>query len=236
MNDTATADSRTARGEMTRRKIVAVAERLFAERGIEGVSLNDINKAAGQRNKNATHYHFGSKEGLLQAIHDKHEPGISARRDELLDEMEAHGELNLRNVVRAMVRPLAEKLDDPDGGPEYVRFCAHTVVTRTMSVLKAIEPMFTYGSVERLVAVLEKDAVKLPDPLRMQRGLMLAVMLTHSLAEYCNVLDQLAEPDRQRATELFVSDLEDTLAAVLATPPSRQTLSLLPGRPVAVGE
>lgn len=54
MSDTS-APARTERSTSTRNKIIRVAVRLFAERGIDGVSLNDINKAAGQRNKNATH-------------------------------------------------------------------------------------------------------------------------------------------------------------------------------------
>lgn len=48
-------ESLTVKSVVTRAKLVAIAERLFAERGIEGVSLSDINKAAGQRNRNAGH-------------------------------------------------------------------------------------------------------------------------------------------------------------------------------------
>ena len=51
-----------------RRSLVAAGERLFAERGIRAVSLREINKAAGQRNSSALHYHFGSREGLLRAL------------------------------------------------------------------------------------------------------------------------------------------------------------------------
>src|SRR5687767_14871183 len=129
-------ESFSARSIATRAKLVAIAEREFAERGIEGVSLNDINRLAGQRNKNATHYHFGNKSGLIQAILDKHEPGIALRRNELLDEFEARGELTLRNLVRAMLYPMAEKLGDPDGGPQYLRFSSQLVLSHTMSALK----------------------------------------------------------------------------------------------------
>jgi AcrR family transcriptional regulator len=37
------------RGVGTRQRILDAAERIMAERGIEGVSLNEINSAAGQR-------------------------------------------------------------------------------------------------------------------------------------------------------------------------------------------
>ncbi|MEV1201628.1 helix-turn-helix domain-containing protein, partial [Microbispora rosea] len=41
--------------ETTVRRLVDAAERLFAERGIDAVSLREINAAAGQRNSTALH-------------------------------------------------------------------------------------------------------------------------------------------------------------------------------------
>ena len=67
----------TRRSLETRARLIAVAERLLAARSIEGVSLNEISKAAGQRNSNVCQYHFGNKQGLLQAILDKHVLGIA---------------------------------------------------------------------------------------------------------------------------------------------------------------
>ena len=59
---------RSADPDATRARIVAACERLFAERGIERVSLNEIVAAAGQRNASAIHYHFGDREGLMERV------------------------------------------------------------------------------------------------------------------------------------------------------------------------
>ena len=48
--------------------LLNVAERLFAEDGIENVALTGIVAASGQKNRSALHYHFGSREGVLQAV------------------------------------------------------------------------------------------------------------------------------------------------------------------------
>ena len=48
-----------------RQAIVEAAERLFAERGIEAVSLRDVSAAAGQRNHSAAQYHFGDRAQLV---------------------------------------------------------------------------------------------------------------------------------------------------------------------------
>ena len=55
----------------TQAVLISTAERLFAERGLEAVSLSEINRDAGQRNKSALHYHFGSRDGLLKALLEK---------------------------------------------------------------------------------------------------------------------------------------------------------------------
>src|SRR5436309_1601566 len=47
--------------------ILSVAERLFAEHGVDQVSLAQINREAGQRNRSAINYHFGSKQSLPPA-------------------------------------------------------------------------------------------------------------------------------------------------------------------------
>lgn len=51
----------------TRDRILDVAERLFAARGIESVTLRDITSEAGV-NLAAVHYHLGSRDELLRAI------------------------------------------------------------------------------------------------------------------------------------------------------------------------
>ena len=48
----------------TRGRILDAAEQLFYQRGIDNVSLADINQAAGQKNRNALQYHFGDKTAL----------------------------------------------------------------------------------------------------------------------------------------------------------------------------
>lgn len=50
------ADAPRRGGRATRTHLIDVAERLFAERGIDAVSISEILEAAGQRNKNAVYY------------------------------------------------------------------------------------------------------------------------------------------------------------------------------------
>jgi AcrR family transcriptional regulator len=80
-------------------RIVVAAERLFARRGIDGVSLRQISVEAGSSNNSAVHYYFGSKEGLIGAIFRHRLPQLLSERrllaarcdpDDLRSRFEAH--------------------------------------------------------------------------------------------------------------------------------------------------
>jgi AcrR family transcriptional regulator len=95
----------------TRERIIVSAEKLFAMRGIEGVSIRDITQAAGV-NLAAINYHFGTKSALAAEVFKHCIDPINARRLKLLDAVEnsASGKSpKLEAVVEAMVRPAVER-------------------------------------------------------------------------------------------------------------------------------
>lgn len=105
----------------TERRLILAAERLFAERGIDAVSLRAINAAAGT-NVASVHYHFGSKDALLQALIQERSQEVSTRRAVLLDQMEAGGVITARGLAEAFALPVAEMA--ASGGETWVQFIA----------------------------------------------------------------------------------------------------------------
>lgn len=95
----------TARRGRTRDRLMAAGERLIGAKGINGVSLEEIARAAGQANKYAVQYHFGGREGLVQHILDTRLAAVEARRAEMLAETDPH---ETAAIVAAFVLPLAE--------------------------------------------------------------------------------------------------------------------------------
>ena len=92
----------------TRTHILDTAERLFAGRGIDAVSIRDLVEAAGV-NLAAVHYHFGSREELVRAVIERRIVPMNAERLRLLDEVEqAAGEVTpkLEDILRAFVAPV----------------------------------------------------------------------------------------------------------------------------------
>jgi len=147
-----------------RERLLDCAEALFAEHGLEGVSLRAINAAAGL-SAAALHYHFGSQQALLEAILERRMPALMERRRELLDELEGRPDpISARDVLEALMRPLTELLSD--GGEPGLRYL------RLLHRLQSdgdIDPEFVVarwpGGVDRLVPLLRRALPGLPVPL-----------------------------------------------------------------------
>jgi AcrR family transcriptional regulator len=114
--------------------VLDVAERLFAERGIDGVSLREIGKVAGSRNTGVAHYYFGDKQRLVDAIIARRSPSLHARRAHLLAEATSEvGDILVgpEVLVRVIMRPLAEALEM---GDYFVGFLARIATESPTSI------------------------------------------------------------------------------------------------------
>lgn len=197
----------------TSANLVATAERLFAERGVDAVSLREIAREAGARNVMAVQYHFTDRAGVLAAIADKHLPVVDARRDALLDGIESEARPSMRAMASALVRPLAAKLADPDGGPAFL--CIHA------DLLNRPVPSFDLtgrsGSLQRWRAMLEP----MLDPVAVTLHPRLGA-LVYAAVE----LGRRAATAPHADDRLFSSHLVDTVAAMLGAPLSDETRAL----------
>lgn len=108
----------------TRTRLIDAAERLFAARGIDGVSLREINRASGAKNAVAVQYHFTDRWGVVRAVLDKHREPVEAARHAMLDRIDELAQPGAGHLAAALVRPLAAKLGDPDGGTEFLQIYA----------------------------------------------------------------------------------------------------------------
>ncbi|WP_061289440.1 TetR/AcrR family transcriptional regulator [Herbidospora cretacea] len=200
-----------------RLRLVLAAEELFADRGVDAVSLREINAAAGQRNASALQYHFGDRDGLLRAVLARHDPPVEYARHALLDAFEAAPPAEpLRALAGAFVRPLAAKLADVEGR-RYLRLLDQVVRRASPSALRAstAQPTSVNRWREMVGPLLPEIAVT-----RLHRRLT-AIRMTYS------ELARRAETSEGRDERLFTSHVIDVVASVLATPVSAETAALL---------
>ncbi len=87
-------------------QLILAGERLFAERGVEAASLREIAVAAGHGNNNAVRYHFGSKQGLVQAIFRHRVVQMEPVRAQLLARIQAANLVaDTRSIFEVIVLP-----------------------------------------------------------------------------------------------------------------------------------
>jgi AcrR family transcriptional regulator len=153
-------------GGSTPERLVATAERLFAERGIEAVSLRDITNAC-HANSAAIHYHFGSKDALVRAILEHRAAELAKRRDAYLVTIEHARRPSLRQVVGALVLPTAElAVEDVHGGRYYIGFLAALLERPETAAI--IDEVFG-EQMTRYLAALERVVPDLPEEVRVLR-------------------------------------------------------------------
>ncbi len=175
----------------TRKRIIDTAECLFAERGVDNTSLLDIAKAAQQKNRSALQYHFTNKQGLLDAVLDKHAKGIAERRAAMLGQLEVRGEFSLYQLIEALVLPMAAQLDNPDGGHAFLKIHSQLMTSADYSELRARRDQDA-PDVLRLQKLMAKHTnTRKPEIIR-ARMMLAGVVLVHGLADYLPQSDHIA--------------------------------------------
>lgn len=199
-----------SRGDATRTLIIETAERLFAEQGIESVSLRDISAAAGQRNHSATQYHFGDRARLVAAVFEHRMRLVNERRQTLLDAVDPD---DVRAIVDAVVRPLAEVVTETGGW--YGRFLVRARWDAFARTVVANLPVLS--SFERALDLL---AAHLDDLDRVTRGSRLDQMATLFVGTIAGWEWRRAHGEKVRSVDNLVADLVSTCHAVLTAPAS----------------
>lgn len=210
------------RSAAVRQRLIEVAEGLFAERGIEAVSLNQIARGANQRNSMVVQYHFGSKLALIQAIAQRRMEAVNERRLELLRQVDGRDRLrDLQRVAEAMVLPFAEHLAH-EGGSQYVRFAAQLYSDPRLEFFKVIRGRHDSGMREAGRAA-RAILAELPPPVVKHRLAVVTGLIFATFADREKLRAAGAHVAVARLhTEHFVNDLIAMIVGALNAPCGRR--------------
>ncbi|WP_091945230.1 TetR/AcrR family transcriptional regulator [Trujillonella endophytica] len=202
----------------TQEQLVRVGERLFAQHGLDGVSLRQIGVAAGNANNSAVQYHFGSKDQLVRAIFEYRLPRLHARRA-LLIEQAPPGDL--RAWVECQARSVLEQgeLDDS----HYAGFLTVLHHYGRSDVFEPLPEPFA-GNSRAYFDHLRSLLPHLPEPLRGHRVSRAMNLVVHTAADR----------ERRRAAgapllpfAIEVESVVDGLVGFLEAPASARSLATL---------
>ena len=166
----------------TREKLIQAAEVLYGERSIYAVSLREIAARAGQKNPNALQYHFTNRDGLLQAIVEKHATRVAERRAGYFQRA-GRGEWDpAEAAARCLVMPIVDYIEDHPKAVNFVRIVSQITAMNPTGSAQADAVNIRFPSVPGLKTLLDEALASLPAQEAMRR-IHLAVNITfHSIA------------------------------------------------------
>jgi AcrR family transcriptional regulator len=180
-------------------KLILAAEKLFGEHGIEGVSLRQIINAAGLVNSYSIHHHFGSKEGLVQAVFDNRVPAFEeACRARLDAEKAEQGELTLRGLLAARFMPLVECFDEQTR-QSYSRFLLR-LLYRSEAVHPYLRSEVPQPAINEVYNRLRNHFADLPNAVFISRFRFASDMFFGAIVEQRRL--------KRQAPELYQSDAD----------------------------
>jgi AcrR family transcriptional regulator len=161
----------------TKEKILDAAERLVGEQGYAATSLRHIIAEAGV-NLAAVHYHFGSKEELLDAVVARKVTPVNESRIAWLERVEAEagsGPMVVEKVLEAFLIPTAEVASR---SPEFVRLMGRMLAEGMMP--RIVERHFQ-STGTRFVAALRRAVPELPQEELMWRVHFMVGAMAHTM-------------------------------------------------------
>jgi AcrR family transcriptional regulator len=201
-----------------RLRLLDAGEELFATRGLE-VPDRMIVTAAGQHNRSAVNYHFGSRAGLIEAIRERHETPVAQYRHHLISRLPGPADRTTRQLAEAFIRPLTAEMHR--SAPSYwARFTEMLLLDQPLRLTGDIEPPAPDAparpALSDLLDLIAAHLAHLPEAEAAGRVALTIRFLVSSLSRWER--DHQADPDLVAPLTAFSLVLTDLAVAMLDAP------------------
>jgi len=202
----------------TRERILDSAERLFADHGFEGASIRAIVDSA-KVNLAAVHYHFRSKEALLEAVLTRRISVVNDARLQQLDEAEAQAAPNapsVEQILRAFIVPTVEFAQKSESGATFVQLTSRMCTERRFSLTDFLGREFG-DMIGRFSGALVRALPEMPREIVLWRAFF-AIGAMHHLLCSRNKIDLMAKGLRESTSDRDLTEylLEFSVAGMCA--------------------
>lgn len=219
------------KGDRTRLRLKKAALRLFAQRGIENVSIRDIQAAAGQKNNGSITYYFSSRDALIREIVADVAKVLDDDNNRRLDALEARGGPETVREVVEILLPIIDRPDvDSEDGQYQLQFFTSVLITRrdllfeaTTDADRATRRCFQH--IVRLAPDIPREVMRQ----RLQLMLLFALSAGASAEAGKEQHGNWSNMWRQQSAE---PNLADMMAGMILAPVSDETQSAL-GQPLS---
>ena len=219
---TATENDQLRKGERTRLRLKKTALKLFAQRGIENVSVRDIQAAAGQKNNGSITYYFSSRDALIREIVGDVAAVLDADNNRRLDALEARGgPASVREVAEILLPIVDREGEDTTEGQYQLQFFTSVLITRRDLLFEATEG--ADRATRRCFQHIVRLAPEMPREIIRQR---LQLMLLFALSAGASM--ESGKEDHRNWARLWgqqsaKSNLADVMAGMITAPVTEET-------------
>ncbi|MET7474580.1 TetR/AcrR family transcriptional regulator [Streptomyces sp. NPDC005648] len=198
----------------TKLQIVLAAERLFAQHGLDGVSLRQIGAAAGNANNSAVQYHFGSRDRLVEAVFDHRLPQL---RELYTAQFNQRNPQDLRGLVECQAFAVLHQGEQP--GSHYLRFISMLQQYGKRDVFSR-HPEEVFERHRNLHAQLAASLPDVPEQLLAQRLSRAMILIVQTVANR-----ETAQASNRDVLPFALegADLVDSVLGLLQAPVSNET-------------
>lgn len=198
-------------------RLLRTAERLFAERGVGAVSLRAVMQEAGT-NVAAVHYHFGSKEVLLEAVVRSRIGQVTDARNALLDALsDGTREVDARSLALAFIRPVLDVIEG--GGRDWVRLIGRLLATNDPALAPISQTFYDRNArFVDLITRLDPQVTTETIAFRLAQAMTMSLQV---LGDVDRVRALMGGDDGEWKTDQVIDQLVDVVASILAGPDPR---------------
>jgi AcrR family transcriptional regulator len=201
----------------TRQRLVDAATRVFAEQGVETASLLEIARRAGQRNRGAVHYHFGSRAGLLVAVLEQFTGFLAEREGELFVRASRSPDTELAPVLEAVVRPAVELAETGWRGRCYLVVVAELAESDQTALDPDVAAALARTGGYDVYALLTRRMPALAEPVLTERLSLLTGFILRSVADRARAVER-GHGRAQLDTATFTANLVAMAAGMVSAP------------------
>ncbi|WOC11871.1 TetR/AcrR family transcriptional regulator [Gordonia sp. MP11Mi] len=207
---------RGAKADETRSRLLSAAEKLFAERGLDGVSNRQISEAAGQANNYAVGYHFGTRAELLGALVQTHVENLDPIRRQTLDAIGPAPALH--DWLRCLVEPQLRYIGARAERSYFGQFWMAMATTPTTAPVLYTQAALSEPLSETLTGMYSALPA-LPDETVRVRNLMTQNILITTFADFERRRNELGASD-STSWQGFSDEMVDGLVGLWSAPTS----------------
>lgn len=207
-----------ARSASTRELFICAAQRLYADRSIDSVSLSEITVTAEQKNRNALQYHFGSRDGLLRAILQRHAQCVQLLRQQYFSQIKKSQWSDAEASARMFIMPLAEYVHDNPEGIHYVKILSQLAALNSDLVNPATRSKVEREDQAELDTLMRKAFSHL-SPTEARQRLFLVISITfHSIADICRAKEITSTATVLKNHNAMFEQLVGAIEALISAP------------------